>query len=79
MSKIKSTITIGWFGLPGKQGGKTHYARDGKPLCGTRMMPNAEYQWCFPNICGEVECKRCNKLAIQLLQNCPIRHKIKTI
>ena len=59
---MSNGFTIGYFGIPSKEGGKTHYVRDGKPLCGTYMQPTSQYQWCFPNIHGTVECKRCQKL-----------------
>jgi hypothetical protein len=57
-----NAVTIGWFGIPSKEGGKTHYVRDGKPLCGTYMSPLSQYQWCFPDIHNAVECERCKKL-----------------
>ncbi len=60
---MNSGFTIGYFGIPSKDGGKTHYVHDDKPMCGTPMSPKAQYQWCFPNILGgDPECERCKKL-----------------
>lgn len=55
------SISTGWFGIPGgRPGGKVHVALDGKPRCGTRVSPRAEYQWCSGGVNWEyLECKRC--------------------
>jgi hypothetical protein len=58
-------MTIGYFGIPGKTGGLTHFVEKGKPICGHYISPRHEYQWCvtglhFPNKYHRVECKKCD-------------------
>ena len=78
-------LTIGYFGVPGgKSAGLTHITAktpsgDIKPICGTPIHPNSEYQWCCPNWYSiNPECKRCQKYKITLdkLWNV-ITHNIK--
>ncbi len=62
-------ITIGWFGVPGcKEGGLTHLVNSDTdmPLCGTRLHPLSEYQWCSPDWRYSVECERCKNIQYKL-------------
>ena len=58
---------IGWFGIPGRKGGdqKVHIVREGyKPLCGTSLRPDAEFQYCGQEGVAAlrwVNCKKCRK------------------
>jgi hypothetical protein len=61
----KSFITIGYFGVPGRMGHLTHLSDGKKPLCGTRLQPEAVYQWCLPHWqSGDPECERCKKIRL---------------
>ncbi len=63
-------MTIGWFGVPGgRTGTKTHIVNEkSKPICGSVLSPDSEYQWCFPTILsGEPECEHCKRLRIKRL------------
>ena len=52
----------GYFGVPGGYGGMVHVARNGKPVCGTRMHKKAVFQWCSTVINWNMtECKSCRK------------------
>lgn len=68
MSISKVPITIGWFGIPGgREGGLTHLVNCLRiPVCGTRIHPKSEYQWCYPDWKGVVECERCKKIQLRL-------------
>lgn len=63
-STLFPPITIGWFGIPGgKSGSLTHLVQSKKPLCGTHLHPESEYQWCIPIWTdGTPECERCKKI-----------------
>lgn len=56
---------IGWFGIPGGpewRSTKTHAMVNGKPLCGSRLGENMEFQWCSTIEGNHLpECKRCEK------------------
>jgi hypothetical protein len=63
-------IATGYYGIPGRYGGQVHVVRDGKPLCGLRPHPKAEFQWCchgFNLSYVELECRRCHDRATRLL------------
>lgn len=54
----------GYFGIPGRDGGKVHYCEmstHGRlaPACGTRLDKRAVFQWCADGEKpGMIECKR---------------------
>lgn len=56
-------VSTGFFGIPGRlphNSHSVHVVRNGKPICGTRMHPEAEYQWCADGVhTGYVECEKC--------------------
>lgn len=53
-------IATGYFGVPGKLGGKVHIAVDSKPLCGSAMPKESVFQWCAHGVKRQyVECERC--------------------
>lgn len=58
-------MSIGYFGVPGETArGRVHIVVDGKPLCGSRIGPRAEFQWCaaiVKHALSYVECRRCLK------------------
>lgn len=58
--------TIGYFGIPGRNGGMTHLVNENlRPLCGAVVHASAEYQWCFPDWrMADPECKRCQKIRL---------------
>jgi hypothetical protein len=56
-------IMTGYFGIPGRFGGKVHIVVDGKPACGTPMDPRAEFQWNAHGIVRSyLECDCCKAL-----------------
>jgi hypothetical protein len=62
-------IATGFFGIPGKNGGQTHVVREGKPLCGRRLHPLAEFQFCSNGInLAYTECARCKERAARILE-----------
>lgn len=57
-------MTTGFFGIPGREpthnSHKVHVVDKDKPVCGTRIHPKAQYQWCAHGIeRSYVECERC--------------------
>lgn len=63
-----ATYMTGYWGIPGKNGGQTHINRNGKPLCGQRLHPKAEFQFCANRIhLPYVECQRCKQRASRIL------------
>ena len=59
-------MSIGYFGIPGRTGGQVHWVKDGKPKCGLKLHPKAQYQWCAGDLEAAphyIECKRCKELA----------------
>jgi hypothetical protein len=59
---IIRNYSVGYFGIPGfnRAGGRVHLVRNHKPICGERLHPDAEYQWCGPGLYLDwIECKRC--------------------
>jgi len=67
-----SDFGVGWWGRPGITGSftKTHARRNdtGKPACGARVHPKAEYQWCAIWLKEDyLECERCKKIAYVVL------------
>jgi hypothetical protein len=59
---------VGYFGIPGKSGGQTHATRDGKPLCGRKLHPDAIFQFCAAGILLRyIECERCKQRATRVL------------
>lgn len=60
-------MTIGYFGKPGFDGGKTHFVENNKPICKTFLPKESEFQWCIPDVkLGgygyKVECEKCSKI-----------------
>jgi hypothetical protein len=57
---------IGWYGIPGGpewRSTKTHAVVEGKPLCGSKLGENMEFQWCSTIEGNHLpECKRCEKV-----------------
>lgn len=56
--------STGWWGRPGDMTGncatKTHVVEDGKPICGSRIANDREFQWCSHGIRWDyIECERC--------------------
>ncbi len=62
----ESMIATGWFGVPGRSSqGYTmvHIASEGKPMCGTRVRHNAEFQQCANGVVRSlIDCSRCHRL-----------------
>lgn len=54
-------VAIGWFGVPGREGGATHVVADRRPICGTRLHPEAVFQWCSAGLMMPqyIECEKC--------------------
>lgn len=60
---------IGYFGIPGRDGGKTHLTVDRKPCCKMPLHKDSEFQWCSHGFNSYiVECKQCRKIQ-QRLEN----------
>lgn len=56
----------GYYGIPGKVGGKVHIHFNGHPVCGAKIHPLAEFQWCANGIRYEyLECEKCEAIAIK--------------
>ena len=67
-----SVISTGWFGEPGKTNrkSKVHLVSKGKPVCGAKMGPRQQFQWCSHDIqWGYIECESCRKVARKIAQN----------
>jgi hypothetical protein len=52
-------MTVGYFGIPGRFGGKTHLVHEGKPVCHVRLHPESRYEWCSDWANIRPECTRC--------------------
>ena len=76
MTTLPYKYSTGWFGYPHISG--VMYARwtlvhaihfpSGKPICGSKLGPRMEFQWCSWGIKMEyIECKRCCKKAEEIL------------
>jgi hypothetical protein len=66
MIVLDGGISTGYFGVPGKDGGKVHLVTKGRPICGTRLPADSEYQWCSYSTRMEfVECERCKRSAVK--------------
>ena len=66
LSDLTGTET-GWFGIPGPENErfstKVHLVRYGKPLCGAKLSPRQEFQFCADGICFRmIECKHCKAI-----------------
>ena len=63
--------SVGFYGIPGRIGGRTHLiAKGGRPVCGEKVHPKAEYQWCAWGAHLElIECRRCHDRAAKLREN----------
>ena len=63
-------MSTGYFGIPGRYGGKVHLVDDErKPVCGLRLHPKAEYQWCSHGIAERmIECERCKAIARRMIE-----------
>ena len=65
-------MSTGWWGIPGKcnnsSATKVHFTLDTdkpKPICGSRLGQQMEYQFCAPGFADNyVECERCRKIAL---------------
>lgn len=63
-------MMTGYFGVPGNSRGRwtVHLVDDGKPVCGTRMPRDSEFQSCATGIHIQlIECKICRKRAATML------------
>lgn len=61
-------IETGFYGIPGKTGGKVHLRINGKPACGARFRSDQQFQFCSGNIHIEyIECRTCKRIAINML------------
>lgn len=62
--------SIGWFGMPGRTGGKTHIVnRYTKPLCGHKHHELSQFQWCSRDHTSYiVECCKCRQKQLKLLK-----------
>lgn len=64
------TTYTGYF-ANGERGGKVHLAEGGypgvaRPLCGVRLGPKAEFQWCANGVWVDyLECARCRRKALE--------------
>lgn len=58
-------MTVAWFGIPGDMAGThstlTHALVAGRPLCGARLRPTMEPQWCGTTHGLMPECRACRK------------------
>jgi hypothetical protein len=62
-------MTTGYFGVPGRYGGKVHLVDHMRPACGTSLSINSEYQWCSQGIEESmIECERCKVIARRLIE-----------
>lgn len=62
-------MSTGYFGIPGRLGGKVHWVIGGKPECGLRIHPRAEFQFCSSDIqLSYLECAGCIKKARKEMQ-----------
>lgn len=58
-------VEVGWFGIPGGpswRSTKTHAVVDGKPMCGSRLGKDMEFQWCSHHGNIVPECETCKRL-----------------
>lgn len=59
------SLATGWFGIPGgpeHRSTKVHVVRDGTPVCGARVGPEMQFQWCAPGTYWPyVDCTRCGR------------------
>jgi hypothetical protein len=61
-------METGYFGIPGKYGGKVHLVENDKPVCGAQMGKLQEFQWCAHGVQSDyLECGHCIKIARKLL------------
>ena len=55
-------MSTGYFGVPGRIGGKVHFVMKGAPICGTVFHKEALFQWCADGFQERlVECEKCKK------------------
>ncbi len=56
-------IATGYFGIPGtSRTTLVHIVDNGRPICGSRVGPDQQFQWCAGGVRLEyVECARCIK------------------
>lgn len=59
-------MTTGYFGIPGNKdrhdNHHVHVVDNGRPVCGTRVHPGSQYQWCAHGIQQDyVDCQRCKQ------------------
>lgn len=61
-------MRTGWFGNP-KRGTLVHVVdMYDKPICGSRIGEDMEFQWCAPSIkLDYIECEKCKKKSNQIL------------
>ncbi len=52
---------VGFWGVPGGVGGKTHIVEGSKNLCGAKMHAKAQFQLCGPPSVVIPECRNCQK------------------
>jgi hypothetical protein len=57
-------LATGYYGIPGREGGKVHVSTPDGPICGIRVDPQAQFQWCANGyVRSYVECARCRRAA----------------
>jgi hypothetical protein len=62
-------MATGYYGIPGKHGGKVHLDIEGRPACGSRIHKDSRFQWCAHGIqISYIECKHCLRIAANLLR-----------
>jgi hypothetical protein len=67
-TRLSGVTSTGWFGIPGREGGKVHAVFNKRPICGMRVDPRAEYQWCSHGLhWGYLECEGCKREALARL------------
>lgn len=75
-------MSTGWFGVPGEEGTqtKTHFVGDdGKPICGSRIRQDSEFQFCsWRRVLHYVECERCRAIELKRLEKIWIAQRDET-
>lgn len=56
---MQDKLEIAYFGIPGRTGGKTHATVNRKPMCGVKLSPRSEFQFCSDIDGSTPECRGC--------------------
>jgi hypothetical protein len=71
MRNYNPNVSVGWYGRPTGRSADTtmvHIHRSGHgPVCGARIHPDAEYQWCSWDNLTYVECESCKRSKVARL------------